>query len=315
MNSSKPTPIGGKLLARIWKIHRLGAISSLSQPARPSLNPIRFVNDRYAIRFYTSKDQDFEPSQGEARAYELLANSGVPVPEVVALGFSGDISPYDYLITTRLPGRTLVDVWSGLDKHQKKRTAHAVGAHLARIHSHVFKRFGYLSRMESNGYTHWYDFVFAFYSSYASQVQKLEILETGIFDRIQFLLRNNRTLLNQITLGVLVHSDFKFKHILYQAGEVSGVLDFGRAFSGDPAWDFIVQDEWSRQCPGSLPWLYQQYQLRKPLETGYEIRMSLYKLLRYMVFLSDFNNQPKGDGLEDARNQITGLIEMLEESD
>jgi aminoglycoside phosphotransferase (APT) family kinase protein len=312
MNSSKATPIGGKLLTRIWRTHHLGNISSLSQPARPSLNPIRFVNDRFVIRFYTSKGQDFKPSQGEARAYELLANSGVPVPEVVALGFSGEVSPYDYLIMTRLPGRPLVDVWSELDKRQKKRAAHAVGTHLAQIHTNAFQRFGYLSRLDSNGYAHWYDFVYAYYSYYAAQVQKLEILEAAIFDRLQNLLRNNRALLDQVTLGALVHSSFQFKHILYQAGEITGVLDFGHALSGDPAWDFVLEDEWPKQCPGSLPWLYQRYQLRKTLETGYEIRMSLYKLLMYMVFLADSNSQPIGDGLDDARNLISALIEMLE---
>jgi len=314
MNSSKPTPIGGKLLARIWRNHRLGDISSLSQPPHPGLNPIRFVNDRYVIRFYTSVTHGSKPSQGEARAFEILASSDVPVPEVIALGFSGEISPFDYLITTRLAGRPLVEVWPQLSKREKKHAAHTVGAYLAQIHTNDFQQFGYLSALDSSGYAKWYDFVYDYYAYHARRVQRLEIFEACVFDRIQRLLQTNRSIFDQVTLGVLIHSDFQFKHILYQSGNVTGVLDFERALSGDPAWDFVGEDDWPRQCPGSLPWLYQQYKLQKALDNGHETRVSLYKLLMYLVSLADPKNIPAASDLEDARTQITGLIEMLEGS-
>lgn len=314
MNSHKPAPIGGNLLARIWRYHRLGGISSLSQPARPGLNPIRFVNDRYVIRFYTSAETHYQPSQGEAHAFEILANSGIPVPEVVALGFSGDISPYDYLIMTRLPGRPLIEVWPELDKRQRKRTANSIGVYLAQIHTYTFNRFGYLSRLESDGYSCWYDFVYDYFSHYAGRVETMGIIESGILKRIQRLLETSRSLLEQITLGALLHSDFHFKHILYQGGEITGILDFEMALSGDPAWEFVVEDRWPQQCPGSLPWLFQQYQKRQTLESGYEIRVSLYKLLLYLVFIAGFKKNQVVDSLEEALTQMNGLIEILEGS-
>jgi aminoglycoside phosphotransferase (APT) family kinase protein len=314
MNSYKPAPIGGKLLARIWKHHRLGGIRSLSQPSRPGLNSVRFVNDRYVIRFYTSEATRYPPSQGEAHAFKILANSGIPVPEVVALGFSGDISPYDYLIMSRLPGRPLIEVWPELDKRQRKRAANSTGVYLAQIHTHTFKRFGYLSRLESDGYSCWYDFLYDYFSHYAGRVERVGIIESGIIKRIQRLLQTNRPLLEQVTLGALLHSDFHFKHILYQAGEITGILDFEMALSGDPAWEFVPEDRWPQQCPGSLPWLFQQYQQRRTLESGYELRVSLYKLLMYLVFIADSKNNQAVDNLEEARTQMTGLIEMLEEN-
>jgi aminoglycoside phosphotransferase (APT) family kinase protein len=312
MNSHKSTPIGGKLLARIWRYHRLGGISSLSQPAHPGLNPIRFVNDRYVIRFYTCADTPFRPSQGEAHAFEILSNSSVPVPEVVALGFSGDISPYDYLIMTRLPGRPLIEVWAKLDKCQRKRAATSIGIYLAQIHTNTFQRFGYLSHLESDGYSSWFDFVYDYFSHYAGQAETIGIIESGIIERVQRLLQTNRSLLEQITLGALLHSDFHFKHILYQEGQITGILDFEKALSGDPAWEFVIEDRWPQQCPGSLPWLFQQYQQRRRLESGYEMRVSLYKLLMYLVFIAGFNNNQNVDSMQEARTQMTALIEILE---
>jgi aminoglycoside phosphotransferase (APT) family kinase protein len=314
MNSHNPAPIGGKLLSRIWRHHQLGGIRSLSQPAHPGLNPIRFVNERYVIRFYISEATRYQPSQGEAHAFEILANSGIPVPKVVALGFSGDISPYDYLIMTRLPGRPLIEVWPELDKRQRKRAANSIGVYLAQIHTYTFKRFGYLARLESESYCCWYDFVYDYFSHYAGRVERMGIIESDIIERIQRLLQTNRPLLEQVTLGALLHSDFQFKHILYQAGEITGILDFEMALSGDPAWEFIIEDRWPQQCPGSLPWLFQQYQQRRTLESGYEMRVNLYKLLMYLVFIVGSKNNQTVNSLEEARTQMIGLIEMLEES-
>lgn len=46
--------------------------------------------------------------------------------------------------------------------------------------------------------------------------------------------------LPETAAGVLVHSDLHAEHIFHRDGRLAGLIDFGAAFIGHPAWDFAV---------------------------------------------------------------------------
>ncbi len=71
-------------LQRIWEAHGLGSILSITRPAGGSINYCLIVNNAYAIRFDIT-GKIVSRFQSEALAYRYLCDSGVPVPEVVAL--------------------------------------------------------------------------------------------------------------------------------------------------------------------------------------------------------------------------------------
>jgi fructosamine-3-kinase len=83
--------------------------------------------------------------------------------------------------------------------------------------------------------------------------------------------------------------------MLCDDGQITAVLDFDWAVSGDPAWDFKMDAEWERGCPGSGTGLMRGYRAHRPLDSDYAVRARIYKLIMVLDDTGwiDRNAQPE----------------------
>ncbi len=135
-HNDTPLHMINERLQCIWEAYGLGSIQTITRLATGSINYCLIVNNAYVIPFdITGKIES--RFQSEALAYHYLRDSGVPVPQVVALDQSKELVPYEYLITTRLYGTPVIDGWSSLSA--RERTDSIRSRQVSRCHtqSHV----------------------------------------------------------------------------------------------------------------------------------------------------------------------------------
>lgn len=271
------------ILPQLWCVNGLGTIDRVARPVRGGVNYCLLVDD-FVVRF-NLLGPEVSRFQSEVLAYGRLESTEVPAPRVVAYDPSRRFVPHEYLITTRIPGEPVVDRWRGLTIMERVSIAHAIGRNLATIHQQQFPTFGKLRDLDTGGVARWYDYVADFFQRYADQAIGLGVINSFGKDRLASILARHRPMLDSITGGSLVHSDYHFENILEFRGHITGIIDFEWAFSGDPAWDFIAEDEWEVMCPGSRVPIYEGYVEHSPLDETHHRRVSLYKLLSDLEYL------------------------------
>lgn len=303
-----------ELLQRIWEANQLGQVESVVQPSRGIVNPCRIVNDKFVIRFDLLSEED-EPSRfvGEARVYGLLTGSTIPVPQVVKLDLSKTLTPYPYLITSKLPGGTVIDSWSGLTQAQKESVAFQAGKYLALLHQYSGPGFGRLKDLPTQeSFTNWYDFVVDFFTYSSSQALNQHLLEPALIERIGAGVVRCKPLLDQIFTPCLVHNDYHFENLLQKEGNLTGIIDFEHALYGDPSLDFLVEDKWEELCPGSRTLIYAAYQQFRHFDPAHCLRVSLYKnliLLDEVVWFTERNNLKE---VERVKGELLAELKILE---
>jgi aminoglycoside phosphotransferase (APT) family kinase protein len=120
---------------------------------------------------------------------------------------------------------------------------------------------------------------------YQGQVRALGIVSAEVLGRIDALLVRMQPLLAAVQQGVFIHGDYHFLNMLQQDGRLSAVLDFDWASSGDPSWDFRIDDSIETEVPGSRAAFYAGYTSRRSLPDGHWERVSLYRIGLYLDFL------------------------------
>jgi aminoglycoside phosphotransferase (APT) family kinase protein len=276
----------------IWDQHGLGKIETLTRPARGIVNHTLIVNDAYVIRFDVLEDYDWPGISryaGEKWAYETLRGSDVPVPEVIAYDTSKSLAPYDYLILTKLPGKTVHDSLVDLTAEAQHKIAYRMGEYLATIHSYQYPAdgFGLLFNVAAGvRMADWADYVAYFFQDYIGQVRKIDLLSEEIFTRIEVVREKMRPLLAAVQRGQLVHGDYHFSNLLQHDGQLTGVIDFEWAQSGDPSWDFRVDDDLETASPGSSDAFYAGYISRRTLPDYHAERVALYRVGLYLDYLT-----------------------------
>ena len=302
------TLIDNTLLQRILQAHRLGTLQTVIRPTRGSINPCYILNDAYVIRFTTLIDKGGSRFESERIAYDLLRDSAVPVPQVVALDLSQEIAPYAYLMTTKLPGATVIDSWQALTPAQQAHIAYDTGRYLAQIHSHTFDRFGKLLSLD---FDRWYNYMADFLGRYAQQALQLGGLNAQEVDRLHAILQRHQPLLGNITQGAMLHSDYHFENILQQAGEITGIIDFEWAYAGDPLADLVVADEWEHTCPGSKAGVMAGYTALRSLGPDADIRMGIYRMLWLLESLVDHKKASDEVAYCETYAQLGSVVTLL----
>jgi aminoglycoside phosphotransferase (APT) family kinase protein len=236
------------------------------------------------IRFDALDDEDqADRYQTEKLAYTLLGGI-VPVPEVIALDESRSLAPVNYLITTKCPGRQMIERWQDLTGAQRQRAAFQAGVCLAQMHNQtLFRRCGAPHKVvEGKGFVVWYDYMKDFADRYMREARELQALDEPMMKRIDRTVTGLKPIMETVTQAVLLHSDYHFENVLQSDGMVTGIIDFEWAITGDPAWDFRVEDKWEEMCPGSREIIYAGYQSRRTLPDHLQHRAALYKLLMWL---------------------------------
>ncbi len=176
------------------------------------------------------------PTELAAEAWALgrAAAAGVPVPEVLGYEDTSEVTPTPFVILELLP----------TDGQLSPGVMRAVGQ--AMTETHTIEVLGYgpilvvgnpLNPDSVAGqYESWQDFV-------ASILQDVDE-----FAQVGLLTAEHRTQIHGTAeaaepsplvgdSGVLLHADVKRHHIMAVDGALTGVIDWGDACAGDPAWD------------------------------------------------------------------------------
>ena len=290
-------------LQAICTAHGLGKIESVVQPVQGNINRCLLVNDAYVLRFDVLDWGGANCYIGEKWAYEILSESDVPVSRVLALDTSKRLVPYDYLILTKMPGQTISTSAADLSLASRYAIGYSAGQHLATIHTHVFAQFGLLYNIVAGmPQPDWPAYVADHFRYYQGQVQALGVLSADVLGRIDALMARMQPLLVAVQQGVFIHGDYHFLNMLQQDGKLSAVLDFDWASSGDPSWDFRIDDSIESEVPGSREAFYTGYTSRRPLPDGHWERVSFYRIGLYLDFL---------EGAAQDKNEIAQIMPLL----
>jgi hygromycin-B 7''-O-kinase len=235
------------------------------------------VNDRLVLRLNTWDRASF-CLHNERLAYDLLAQQSLPVPRVLLLDDSRTLIPYDYVITTRLPGRTLASSWRHLTPQRRQRLVYAIGRCLARVHGCILGAFG---KLHSLNCASWADYVHKYVEPYLRSARDEHLLEPRVCTGIDRLL--GRVMGDwEDAQPALIHCDFHYGNVLHVDGRLSGILDFEWALAGDPAYDLVISHVRERMVPGSEAALIAGYQSVRPLGPNHQERVRCYQVIRHL---------------------------------
>ena len=305
--------IDDAVLQRIWDAHHLGEIRSVTKPTRGVINDCRIVNDAYVIRFDTLDYDDLNRYEGERLAYDLLRGSGVPVPDVIALDSTKTIAPYRYLILSKLDGAPTADGWHTLGSEERAKVARSAGECLAVIHQCPFEGFGVI-RLATGSRRSWYEYIEDFVDDDTTETITLGLTSRALADQLRGIVQTHRNVLEIGTHGRLTHGDYQFDNLLHVDGTLTGVIDFEWMRSGDPAWDFRLEDLWEETCPGSRALVYEGYARRGALSEDHELRVQLYKLLLYLDDLLFYgSDQPDPAAFQRSWERLNAVVKRLTE--
>jgi aminoglycoside phosphotransferase (APT) family kinase protein len=282
VNKNTENLIDGDVLQKIWDAHGLGRVRTIQAAKRGSNNRATVVNDAYVIRFDVLDLPGVCRYLGEQLAYERLHVAGVPAPKVVALVVSKSIIPYHYIILTKIEGRPLIDDWTEFSESQRREAGETAGRYLAMMHDITFDGFGDLLRLPADSLPNWYAHVDQFFERYGASVVARQILDEAVYRRMRGCIDQMRPTLEALPVGRLVHSDYQFENLLHRDGVITGIIDFEWALSGDPIWDFKLEEQWDSDCPGSTAYIYAGYTSLRRLADDHVLRMALYKVLFHL---------------------------------
>lgn len=261
-------------IERLFEAHQLGPVLSVRRPVLGRINELAIVNESIVIRFDNLNLDGTSRYLGEAHAYDRLACAGLPVPSVIAADTSRSVLPHDYLMLSYIEGRTLVETWPRLSTAEREQFAQQAGALLAQMHTHTAEKFGKLS---TQTFDTWWGYVSDFYTRFADWWGELGGKDEALLARMAAVLEALRPELESVKTPALCHADYHFENVLHVNEKISGIIDFEWGIYGDPLWDFRVEDEWERACPGSSAHVYSGY--GTTLTESQRARVTFYKML------------------------------------
>ncbi|MFQ3646543.1 MAG: phosphotransferase [Anaerolineae bacterium] len=267
----------------IFHAHGLGEVRTITRTTRGSVNDVFLINGAYVLRVQPRRHMRL---YAEKQAYELLRQSGVPVPQVVALDTSGLRIPYSYLLLTYLPGERLIDVWPTLSSETRAKVALEVGAHLARIHNVSLDFYGHLG-LNQQRFNNFYEYAIDCCARFVLPASQTRLYTPKMHEQLTTLLHICRPYIQHVSPH-LVHNDYHFENILVENDTVTGIIDIEWALSGDPTWDFLVEDKWEEQCAGSRALVYEGYRSVRRLDPQHRLKTRLYKAIHALETIAEW---------------------------
>jgi aminoglycoside phosphotransferase (APT) family kinase protein len=295
----------------IWAAHGLDPVRSIVPTPSGLRNESYIVNDALVIRFNT-QDPQFAKFSNERAAYDLLAHSTLRVPTVVTLDESRKLVPYDYIITTRLPGANVAESRATLTPAEQEALAWEAGVSLAQLHAFPFERFGKLRDPAHPPFPTWPAFFRDYVQRYMDPARQYGLVDAGTLARLRAVLGRTHDLLARVERGVLVHSDFHYENLLQEGGRLTGILDFEWALAGDPTVDFMAAPTRERQLPGSEAVFLAGYRSLRRLDADHDRRLAVYQLFLALETAVTDHRQGNPAGVQPAFAEMVQRLEQIE---
>ena len=215
------------------------------------------------------------PSFEVAKAkHDLIRHTAqVPMAEMIAADDSASEMPYRYSVQTRLSGEEWFTRRERLDDADRDRALANLGDVVGRLHRSRMPRFGALPEPRFRG-------CFPALVAHARRIIRNNELDVRFSD----VLQANADLWAGVIQPTITHDDLHGFNVLFRSDlptEVSGILDFDKAWSGPAESDLARMELWRGM---SGPSFLAAYRERIPELPGYEERRPFYQLLWCLEF-------------------------------
>ena len=225
----------------------------------------------------------------EIAVYEMIqSKTQIPVPKILKHDFSRKLISSDYFFMSKLNGRTWKEISKELSKEDKERLKEEIGKYTAELHLIKGKHFGYFSNEEDKQYRTWSAAFLAMIENIMADGKRHGIKLS--YDKILSLIKGKSAILDAVKEPSLVDFDLWAGNVFLIKKDgsyvVEGIVDFERAFWGDPYADFtssmMIYDDVLKEVSFQEGYSMQN---NKPLKFTDEdkCRMFLYRIYMSLI--------------------------------
>ncbi|MDD3243017.1 MAG: aminoglycoside phosphotransferase family protein [Eubacteriales bacterium] len=220
--------------------------------------------------------------RNEAQMLSLVNRmADIPAPQMICYDESRTLCAAPYLFMSAIPGESFEKVSAQMSPQERGEVKAEMGRITARLNAISGAQFGLpqipTTLRDTNG-----AFMLNFFQSLFrdGQAKGLDLQEIT-YDALWELIWVNCAFFDEAETPCLLHTDLWDDNVMVQGGRLSGVIDFERAAWGDP----MMEDDFSGY--GSRPVAFLRGYGKTAFTRGEEIRISLYKLWRRVMMLTE----------------------------
>lgn len=241
----------------------------------------------------------------ECYTYAICHRIGIPCSRVLVCDTSKRLIDRDFMIVEYIPSIAMSKL---VVSREKKDELYAqLGKYLAQLHKVTGDRFGYVSRICGGmGFEKWSEALCYEVDDITGRLVRNKGLTQNEANTIRDIYHSNRSLLDEITVPHLLHTDLWEGNVLLDVDsfKILAIIDSDRSMYGDPLFEF------------ASPWMGNQVLLNsyysiqgKNIQHGEKTRKNLYRMYYHLVDTyvgsGEYNNKEHYESNKSALLQLS----------
>ncbi|MCI8695093.1 MAG: aminoglycoside phosphotransferase family protein [Lachnospiraceae bacterium] len=226
------TPLDGGMMNAVYLISFGGDVMGW----REMILKLSFSRDADVLTY------ESQIMRAEVEVYRRLEGKGVPIPKLICHDFSQEIVDCDCFFLSRIEGMLWKDCYKESTPGNLAKLKRELGRYNALMHSVKGDYFGYIKEDRAWRFDTWFE-AFRFMMDNMMEDGRRRRYDLPYKD-IRLTVERHRGILDEVKEPRLVDFDLWAGNVfLRKEGEeyrISGIMDFERAFYGDPYADFIA---------------------------------------------------------------------------
>ena len=212
-----------KTIDRIFLLHGLGKVESVSEIEIGFTNKVYSINDKFILKVCEDVENESR-FEKEVFFYRFFADK-IPVPKIRVFDNSKKIYNKHFIIYPRIVGDNVYSKWHLLSNIQRKEVMRQFCEIFKTITSSQYKKF--LKRFKLSATFSWHDKVVQRIKHSLEAIERKQLFSSDFLDTIKRFLEANHHVLNEQKI-CLVYWDAHFDNILIRNNQIVGILDFER---------------------------------------------------------------------------------------
>jgi aminoglycoside phosphotransferase (APT) family kinase protein len=176
-----------------------------------------------------------------------LASSVVPVPEIYRYDTGKNLIPSDYFFMEWLDGVPYNKAKSGMSEEERFKVEEELGRLSRRLNSLEGERFGSFAAAEGGPEERWSEVFRRMIQGVLDDGKDKQVVLPFSYEEAEREINSRLIWLAQVHRPCLVHWDLWDGNVFVRDGQIVGLIDFERAFWGDPLMEFYF----GRMCDSS----------------------------------------------------------------
>ena len=259
----------------------------------------------------------------EVECYRLIQEqTSIPISKVLAYDVSKEDIASNYFFMTALQGVPLSSVKRSLRKEELSLIRRQQAEYLHQLHDIQNQYYGYVTNEAFKRYPTWEEAFLAMFQQLMQDAHQRNIHLP--YDKINEVLKKNTDLLSQVKTASLVMFDCHDGNLLVKdhgnGYEIEGILDFERAFWGDPIAELSAAFVFTRDIQQETDFMKRYLQVTHKREFSDEDhrRYQLYRLYLMTIMASEVGRYGYFYGLLQgiwAKKELRICLKKLDVSD